>query len=137
MADDPRLDDPTIPNGDRLFRRVQPSPNQLVTEPDGTQRPSSAVFKDPELSVNIESLMAEQGRSPEDALTGFRGHYLISILAGDVRRYDFERGESHPIVKDTAPPNDPAHGLVLGKKTSAFANAMVRAHKWVGAPPNG
>jgi hypothetical protein len=27
------------------------------------------------------------------------------------------------IVKDTDPPNDPAHGLVLGKKKGSFANA--------------
>jgi len=137
MADEARQDDPTVTNEDRLFRRVQPSPNQLVTEPDGSRRPSSAVFKDPELSVNVGSLMAKQGRTPEDALRGFPGYCLTSILAGDVRGYDLEKGENHPIVKDTAPPNDPAHGLVLGKKTNAFANAMRRAHRWVVAPPNG
>src|ERR1035441_1488926 len=108
MADETRQDDPTIPSWDRLFRRVRP--NQLFTEPDGSQRPTSAVFKNPELSVNIESLMVEQGRLPEDSLSGFANEYLTSIMAGQVREYHY------PIVKDTDPPNDPAHGLVLGKK---------------------
>src|ERR1700680_4112186 len=82
MADDSR-DDPSIPSSDRLFRRVRS--NQLFTEPDGSRRPNSAVFKNTELSVNIESLMIEQGRPPEDTLTKFSTDYLTSITAGNVR----------------------------------------------------
>ncbi len=63
-------DDPALLENDRLLRRVHSS--QVVTDADGSKRPSSAVFKDPELSVNIESLMIGQGRLPEDTLTGFR-----------------------------------------------------------------
>ena len=99
MADDPRQDDPTILPDDRLFRRVPA--NQLIPEPDGTQRPSSAVFKVRELSVNIESLMIQQGRPPEDTLTPYPGEYLTAVTAGQVRAY------GHPIVKDTAPPELP------------------------------
>src|SRR5271165_3623011 len=127
MADDPRQDDPSILNDDRLFRRVRP--NQLVPEPDGSQRPSSAVFKPPELSVNIESLMIQQGRPPEDALSKYPGEYLTAVTAAQVRVF------GHPIIKDTEPPNDPAHGLVLGKKRSSFANAMTRQHQWIVPPP--
>ena len=126
MADG-RRDDPTILNSDRLLRRVPP--NQLYTEPDGSQRPTSAVFKNTELSVNIESLMIEQGRPLEDTLTNYPGAYLTSIGVGHVRNHGY------PVVKDNEPPNDPAHGLVLGKKTSSFANAMVRAHHWIVPPP--
>jgi hypothetical protein len=121
-------DDLSILNEDRLFRRVRM--NQLRTEPDGSRRPTSAVFKNQELSINIESLMIEQGRAPEDTLANFPDDYLSSITAGSVREHKY------PIVKDTDPPNDPAHGLILGKKTNAFANAMVRVHQWVKAPPN-
>lgn len=127
MAEETQQDDLSIPNTDRLFRRVPP--NQLITQEDGSRRPSSSVFKHEKMSVNIESLMVEQGRPPEDTLTGYPGQFLTSIIAGDVRRF------GHRIVKDTAPPNDPAHGLVLGKKRDSFANAMVRSHKWIVAPP--
>jgi hypothetical protein len=85
MAGETRQDDPTIPGGDRLFRRVRP--NQLFTEPDGSQRLTSAVFKNPELSVNIESLMVEQGRRPEDTLAASPGDYLTSIIAAQVRAH--------------------------------------------------
>jgi hypothetical protein len=134
MAEDSRHDDPTVLNDDRLLRRVQAHPNQLITEADGSRRPSSAVFKARELSINIESVMADQGRLPEDALIGYPGWYLTSITAGNVRNYDLNKAESHPIVRDTDPPNDPAHGLILGKKSDAFANAMRRNHKWIVAP---
>jgi hypothetical protein len=126
MAQETRQDDLSILNADRLFRRV--SPNQLRFE-QGVWRPTSAAFKTFEMSVNIESLMIEQGRPPEDTLTDHPGEYLTAITAGSVRPYGY------PIVKDTESPNDPAHGLVLGKKTGAFANAMVRGHKWIVEPP--
>ena len=128
-------DDPTIKDEDRLFRCVQPIPSQLVTEADGSKRPSSAVFRDSELSVNIESAMVAQGRSPETMLAAWPGAGITAIVVCTIRNYDRERNESHPIVRDGDPPNDPAHGLVLGKKTSAFANAMRRSHTWVVAPP--
>jgi hypothetical protein len=73
--------------------------------------------------------MVEQGRRPEDTLTASPGDYLTAIVAEQVRALGY------PIVKDCEPPNDPAHGLVLGKKTSTFANAMVRTHQWIVAPP--
>ena len=127
MAEDARADDTTIPNTDRLFRRVRE--NQLVKLDDGSRRPSSALFKAATMSVNIESLMIEQGRPPEDTLTGYPGEYLTSIIAGDVRAHGLR------IVKQTELPNDPAHGLVLGKKRDSFANAMARSHQWIVPPP--
>lgn len=127
MAEQTRADDLSIPNTDRLFRRV-PS-NQLVRTEDGSRRPASSLFKHKKMSVNIESLMVEQGRPPEDTLAGYPGHFLTSIIAGHVRDFGY------PIVKNTAPPNDPAHGLVLGKKKDGFANQMVRSHQWIVAPP--
>lgn len=127
MADLPRTDDLSIPSTDRLFRRVRP--HQVVREPDGTLRPSSAVFKDSELSVNIESLMIAQLRPPEDTLTKYPGESLLSILAGQVREHGYI------VVKEVDPPNDPAHGLVPGKKRGSFANAMRRQYNWVVPPP--
>lgn len=50
-----RNDDESILDQDRLLRRVPPQP--VIREDDGTIRPSTAAFKDEELSVNIESLM--------------------------------------------------------------------------------
>lgn len=126
MSDEIHQDDGSIPDTDRLFRRVPP--NQLVTLDDGSYRPSSSVFKHDKMSVNIECLMVEQGRPPEDSLVGYPGNFLVSVTAQDVRRL------GHPIIKDTDPPNDPAHGLVLGKKKGGFFNSMARSCLWVVAP---
>jgi len=73
--------------------------------------------------------MIQQSRPLEDTLTAHPGEYLTSVTAGLVRDHRY------PVVKDNAPPNDPAHGLVLGRKTGSFANAMVRAHQWIVPPP--
>lgn len=127
MAEDERIDDVSIPDTDRLFRRVPA--NQLYPNEDGSQRPASSVFKTSELSVNIESLMIEQGRPPEDCLTNYPDEYLTSIISSDVRSCGC------PVVKDTLPPNDPAHGLVLVKKKDSFANKMMRNYKWIVEPP--
>lgn len=128
MAEEERIDDVSIPNTDRLFRRVPA--NQLNDNPDGTKRPSSAVFKTTELSVNIESLMIEQGRLPKDSLEGYPNNYLTSIIVCDVRSFGY------PIVKDTKPPEDPAHGLVLGKKSDGFAKKMAKnLSTWIVEPP--
>ena len=120
-------DDLTILDTDRLFRRVPP--NQWITFSDGTSRISSSLFKHERMSINIESLMIQQARRPEDTLQGYPTHYLTSIIAAEVRKFAL------PIVNDTDPPNDPAHGLILGKKKDSFANAMVRSHKWIVEPP--
>ena len=120
-----REDDASILDQDRLFRRV--SVNQVRWE-NGSPRPTSAVFKTTELSVNIESLLIAQSREPKDSLKNHPAEFLTAIVAGAVRCH------GHPIVKDVDPPNDPAHGLVLGKKREGFANAMVRTHQWIVAP---
>ena len=46
--------------------------------------------------------------------------HLTSLIAADVRSFGY------PIVKDTAPPNDQAHGLILGKKSGSFKNKMAK-----------
>ena len=106
-----REDDKSILDGDRLLRRIPP--NQLIRE-QGRIRPSSAAFKQDEISVNIESLMVAQRRELAETLVGYPGSALAAIVAGDVRKFN------NPIVKDTKPPNGPAHGLVLGKKKDNF-----------------
>lgn len=134
MRQDGRQDDATIVDRDRLLRWVRAIPSHLVHSSDGSRRPSSAVFKDPELSVNIESVMLAEKRVARDAIPDPTDTFLTSISPRIVREYDAEKSESHPIVRDPGPPQDTAHGLILGTKSNAFANAMVRSHVWVVAP---
>ena len=74
-------------------------------------------IKHERMSINIESLMIQQARRPEDTLQGYPTHYLTSIIAAEVRKFAL------PIVNDTDPPNDPAHGLVLADDLANWTNS--------------
>ncbi len=123
MPAQPATDDLSIPNHEILYRRLPPV--WLVPGESGRARISSAAFKHEELSVLIHSLLLRQRRSPSGALEGFPGQALCSVTAGNAREMALG------VVYDTEPPNDPAHGLVTGKKTQAIANRLARAAVWV------
>ena len=116
-------DDQSIPNEAALFRRIPPY--WLTPDECGRKRVSSAAYRHFELSILIELLMREAGRPPEEALTGYVDHCLVSITAGLARKLH------QKVVKESSPPNDPAHGLVVGKKTDSIASRLARESKWV------
>ncbi len=67
-------DDQSIPGDERLFRRI---PRAWVDwDERGNASISSAAFKDEELSVNLESVMARDGRPPEDAIRNYPDYGL-------------------------------------------------------------
>jgi hypothetical protein len=115
--------DVSIGDSEVLLRRLHPT--WVVAGDQGRMKISSAAFKHDELSVQFESLLRQQGRPVEDILKGFLGYSLCSITARLAR----ELGQG--VVYDTKPPNDPAHGLVLGKKTKSVANRFAREAMWV------
>lgn len=79
-------DDASICDQDRLFRRVHIL--QLVKDDDtGLARVASGVFKDKELSINIESVLTDAGISSEVCLAKYKTHKLVSITAGDARQF--------------------------------------------------
>jgi hypothetical protein len=112
-------DDATICDGERLFRRVHIT--QLVRDDDtGLARVSSGVFKDKELSINIESVLSDAGSSAEACLHNYKTHILISITAGDARHF------CQAVCYDPLP-NDPSHGLVYGSKNKTSIHNGLRA----------
>ena len=58
-------------------------------------------------------------------MQSYPGETAVAITAGLAR----ELGQI--VCKDTEPPNDPAHGLVIGKKTGSIANRFAREAKWI------
>jgi hypothetical protein len=85
-------------------------------------------FRDEELSVNLESVMAEAGRPPEDAIRKYPGYGLASITARSVRRLN------QSVARDPLP-EEPAHGVVYGpKKRGGIAQRLRDAAVWVIAP---
>jgi hypothetical protein len=128
VADSTRVDDKTIADDESLLRRVPPVPDcyWVYDTKVGRARPSSAAFKDREMSVFLLSLLRAAGRPAEAALQQHRDFFLVSITAGLAR----QRGQA--VCKDPEP--DPAHGLVVGEKKKAALSRFARAAVWVIGP---
>ena len=121
------VDDPTIPDGERLLRRIHPS--WLIWDEHEVPSISSAAFKDPELSVYLESVLIKDGRARETCVEGYTGYGLASITAGAARSLNL-------IVARDPQPQEPAHGIVLGEKKRQRVAAKLRdGALWVKLPP--
>lgn len=116
-------DDPDIPDTEVLFRRLVS--DWIVPSDQGRMRISSAAFLGDELSVVLASLLQKQGRTVDSVLEGYPGRSLCSVTAGLVR------ANGQGVIADTRPPHDPAHGLVIGKKTKSIRSRLARAALWV------
>jgi hypothetical protein len=123
MSDKSSTNEPSIADDEALLRRLQR--DWIVPGNHGRMRIASAAFKHEELSILFYSLLQNQGRTVQDALSGYSDNSLCSIAAGLAR----ELGQR--VVYDVEPPNYPAHGLVVGKKTKAVANRFAREALWV------
>lgn len=117
-------DNTSIRDEERLFRRVHNS--QLVRDDDtGLARVSSGVFKDKDMSVNIESVLLDSGGSAESCLHDPKIQKLISITAQNARRLN------QAICHDPLPGNL-SHGLVYGSKNARPVHDGLRAAStWV------
>lgn len=117
-------DNASIRDEVRLFRRVHVS--LLVRDDDtGLARVSSGAFKDKDLSVHIDSVLAEIGRSIESCLHNFNSHRLVSLTAADARQF------SQAVCRDPLP-TDQSHGLVYGSKNNtSICNGLRDAAIWV------
>ena len=120
-------DDPSITDAERLLRRIARS--WVSWEEDGTPRISSAAFREDELSVNLETVMAQAGRAPEEAVRDYPGYGLAAFTAAHAR------GLNQAVARDPLP-EEPAHGIVYGrKKRGGIAQKLRDAALWVKAPP--
>lgn len=118
-------DDASIRDETDLFRRVHP--NHVVPDLNGDYprlRPSSAAFKDVEMSVNLADTLAEEGLDPSFAVREHPHHFLAAITAGDAR--------TDPALAIVRSPTDrdPTHGDVLGEKRKSWRSRMAQLARW-------
>jgi hypothetical protein len=119
-------DDPSITAEERLFRRIPRT--WIAWDEQGQASISSAAFKDEELSVNLESVMARDGRLPEDAIRKHPSYGLAAITAGHARFY------RQCVARDPIE-DEPAHGVVYGqKKRGGVAGKLRDRAIWVVTP---
>src|SRR5216684_5354467 len=121
-------DDGSIADHESLLRRIRP--DQVVDDENlGTSRPSSAAFKDPNLSVDAEHILISNGVDWRFSLQGHSGYSLVKFEAG------VARGLKLAVIHKPIVPHNLAHTEVVGKKTQGIANSLVSASQWVHLEP--
>jgi hypothetical protein len=124
MAD---VDDGSIANEHDLLRRIRP--DQVVDDQNlGIRRPSTAAFKDPELSADSEHILTQNGLGWNFCIKGFDGYSLARFSAGSARALNL------PVIHKPLPANQ-AHVEVHGKKTQGVTNSLVGACSWAHLEP--
>jgi hypothetical protein len=84
--------------------------------------------KDPELSVNLESVMVRDGRPPADAIRSYAGYGLAAITTAHARSLN------QAVARDPQP-EEPAHGVVYGRKNRGGVGGKLRdGAVWVVKP---
>ena len=80
------------------------------------------------MSIVLQDELENSGRKPDEVLIGHDDFALASVTAGVAR-------ENQQCVARDPLPDEPAHGLVIGKKRKASKN-MAKAARWVIPPAN-
>ena len=120
-----RNDDRSIPDDERLLRRIPKSWYRL--DDTGRVRISSAAFKHYEMSVYLASVVTQTGRKSKDLLSNYPNYGLASVTAAVVRELD-------QIVLRDSTRKEPAHALVVGKKTRSVARRIRNKCEWIIKP---
>jgi hypothetical protein len=115
-----------IPDGCGLLRRV--TPNQIVHDGNiGRRRLSSGAFRDRQMSVDAECLLAQAGLDRTFSLQSYPQLFLVRIRAGDARQLQ-QAVEHRPLEHNVF------HAEVVGPKSGAICNVSRRIAEWVRKP---
>lgn len=123
-------DDPTIADGEALWRRIRP--DWVVFDANQQRlRPKSIAFQNYRGTDAMSVILAHLRGTPESAVNGkHRGYFLVQFSAGLVRR--LKQG-----VVPFDDPDEPGHHHVVGKKTGSVQRELTKEATWVVAPPGG
>ena len=125
-------DDATIPDASDLWRRIHPT-WVIYDENLRAWRVSSQAFNDDSeggpMSVVLAPEVLAAGRTSKDILARFMGYSLAAVKAALAR-------ELNQGVKRAPEPDEPAHAVVVGKKTSSVRKSFSRGARWEVPPPD-
>jgi hypothetical protein len=109
-----------------LLRRVHP--DQVVPDKNlGGRRLSSGPFRDPNMSVDAECLLRDDGLDWTFSLRQHPQFFLVRLTASTVR--------AHAQLVDHSPiPNNPYHATVAGRKPQSVCDAFRTSAEWVKKP---
>lgn len=131
MDEECRPDDLSIIDEDGLLRRIPNWPSMYVWDHNiDSYRPSTANFKDSDLSVSLEKDLLDAGNDHNEAVKNHPDFGLLKVSAGFVRN---ELANQQAINRDPVP-EDPYHALVFGKKSKGDCRKLVEESEVVIAP---
>jgi hypothetical protein len=116
-------DDGSVPQDAGLLRRIHPD-HVVADENTGQSRPSSAAFRDSEMSVDAEPVLTANGRDWHFTLQGYPQYSLVRFRASIAR----EKGLA--VVPKPLPTNS-AHTIVRGNKTRSISHHLRDNAEWV------
>jgi hypothetical protein len=126
-------DDGSVKDDACLLRRIRP--DQIVDDENaGSRRPSSAAFRDPEMSADAEPILAAASLDWHFCLKGYEGFSLVNVEAGHMREKSLAVVPK-PIKNDPILPNNPAHVEIIGKKSQGIARYLAGNATWVHLEP--
>lgn len=129
MVQRPYVDDPTVLDEDRLWRRVPRTPQHIVWDENrGNHRVSSAAFDDDSDGEPMSVWLAAEAGSPSEMLRGHPNFGVVSLAVGVVR------SRQQIVLRDPLP-GQPAHALVVGRKSDSVRREFARAARWIVLPP--
>ena len=130
MTESRSVNDPSISDEADLWRRI--SPEWIILDENlGRQRVTSKAFQNLEgdnLSVLLEQIVRETGRTADDVLKNLSGYSLAAVTAGQARAL----GQG---VVRAPEPDEPAHCHMVGKKGKGARKKLASAARWV-IPPH-
>jgi hypothetical protein len=126
----PPEDDPTVLDDWTLWRRVHP--RWIIFDANlNRKRPSSAAFEDDidgsSMSVVIAEEAARLGRNQSHVLQGHDSFGLAGVAVRTVRA-------CNQIVNRAPKVDEPAHALVIGRKTDSVRKRLWKNSFWVSLP---
>jgi len=123
-------DDLSIVDDAELWRRI---PRMWVIWDNNLHqmRPTSQAFQDhpsgTPMSVVLADVLEERGDSPDKVLTGHPDFALASLTAR------LARACNQKVARDPLP-DEPAHALVVGKKSGSVRRRFATECRWVVSP---
>lgn len=128
-------DDTSVTNETLLLRRIPSKPNLNVVWDGnlGCWRPSSASFENDvdgsPMSIQLSDTLTQLGLPLEQALAGHEEGFSLAAFTAAVAR------ESGQVIVRDPTPEEPAHGLVAGKKTKSISRKLAKQFRWI-VPPD-
>ena len=115
-------DDARVPDETDLLRRVHPE--QVIWDENvGVLRPTSAAFRDVEMSVNLGDDIEREGLTSEFAVRNHPRHHLAALTALAARAEEQD-------VRRTPRADDPTHGDVVGAKPKPRRTVFALGARW-------